>query len=730
MSTGKLLSFASLLDQVGAIEIPIIQRDYAQGRPEAADVRATFLGTLRQALSAPGEEGRLDLDFVYGSFVNDGHNVLHLLDGQQRLTTLFLLHWYLAQVAGEAEDFRQRCVREGRSRFRYATRPGSTEFMDALCTAEVEPASLEHPACNLEDLIADCGWFQDAWRHDPTVQSCLVMLSAIHDVFCGSQDLYARLVDPVAPRVVFHFLDLKHFGLSDDLYIKMNARGKPLTAFENFKAWLVERAGQGAWAEEFDLRIDREWIDFFWRLNESQDVEDLEAEDAKDRYDTLFLRFFYLVAFFDGCSELKRPYLFAPVAEREWLTLLREARGYVALREFEGRGALGKPTLMRAGFLLDHFCGATGKADEAVLRAAVSSKQGYDELVRLQAVLVFEEVAKGANPAEVAQRREDWRRITANLIANTRIDEPALAVAVVRGLKDLSQHAMLLTEYLSREVPVGLGFNTDQVKEECRKAALILEDPAWRSVFAEAESHWYLKGRVDFLLEASAVGSGAPDPASFAGYTERFARVITREILQHGDFLLQRALLSLYDYLPPAGSNHTFCTANATAFRDRAENWLAVFRDKRFVALLDAIGDDAATSLRDLIGQARCEDWRKYPIEEPSLIAYCTHRQVRRHSGDVYLLSRWTLRGYFAELRSLALEKRLSAMLASGDLPGVNRVDYEGVYGDADPYLNIHADTLYQLTFKAGAWQCHDAAGVAVPMPGVVADVIASGFTR
>jgi hypothetical protein len=31
-------------------------------------------------------------------------------------------------------------------------------------------------------------------------------------------------------------LDLKEFNLSDDLYIKMNARGKPLTDFENFKA--------------------------------------------------------------------------------------------------------------------------------------------------------------------------------------------------------------------------------------------------------------------------------------------------------------------------------------------------------------------------------------------------------------------------------------------------------------------------------------------------------------
>ena len=53
---------------------------------------------------------------------------------------------------------------------------------------------------------------------------------------CGEGHLYSRLVDEESPAVTFHLLPLEHFGLSDDLYIKMNARGKPLTAFETFKA--------------------------------------------------------------------------------------------------------------------------------------------------------------------------------------------------------------------------------------------------------------------------------------------------------------------------------------------------------------------------------------------------------------------------------------------------------------------------------------------------------------
>lgn len=75
------------------IEIPIIQRDYAQGRktPEVTRIRKRFLDSLYDALT----QGKpLKLDFIYGDIKD---NVLTPLDGQQRLTTLFLLHWYIAR---------------------------------------------------------------------------------------------------------------------------------------------------------------------------------------------------------------------------------------------------------------------------------------------------------------------------------------------------------------------------------------------------------------------------------------------------------------------------------------------------------------------------------------------------------------------------------------------------------------------------------------------------------
>ena len=93
----KAISFWNFLKE-NTIGIPIIQRDYAQGRLGKETLRKNFLRDLKNALDK-GET--IKLDFVYGSTEND---ILNPLDGQQRLTTLWLLHWYIALRAGELSE--------------------------------------------------------------------------------------------------------------------------------------------------------------------------------------------------------------------------------------------------------------------------------------------------------------------------------------------------------------------------------------------------------------------------------------------------------------------------------------------------------------------------------------------------------------------------------------------------------------------------------------------------
>ena len=136
--SGKRLTFFQLISKYH-ISIPIIQRDYAQGRPSQIEVRKPFLKALYDYLDE--NKPNRDLDFVYGNQLRSDDDKLKfiLLDGQQRLTTLFLLHWYLATKEGKTEVNELKKVMIDstnssnlKSKFSYETRTSSREFCDAL----------------------------------------------------------------------------------------------------------------------------------------------------------------------------------------------------------------------------------------------------------------------------------------------------------------------------------------------------------------------------------------------------------------------------------------------------------------------------------------------------------------------------------------------------------------------------------------------------------------------
>lgn len=268
---GYLTSYAGLAAdhpdrrQITSVRIPLIQRDYAQGRPgrRVEEIRRSFLDVLHGALSGGDPVG---LDFVYGDVAADG--TLLPLDGQQRLTTLFLLHWYFCVRVGDNP------AEHGWSRFSYDTRASARRFCERI-VANPPPQD----QVGVVDWVVDQPWFLHGWCIDPTISSMLTMVDAIEGRFAGTDAFaaWSRLVDPDQPAISFLLLPIEEIGAGDELYIKMNSRGKPLTPFENFKA----RLGQTlAWspsrADELAHKIDGRWADLLWPLRGDDDIVDDE----------------------------------------------------------------------------------------------------------------------------------------------------------------------------------------------------------------------------------------------------------------------------------------------------------------------------------------------------------------------------------------------------------------------------------------------------------------------
>ena len=66
---GQRLGFLKLFERYDYVEIPLIQRDYAQGRESAKAVRERFLDSLLAILK--DDKQPLSLDFIYGEVMEE-----------------------------------------------------------------------------------------------------------------------------------------------------------------------------------------------------------------------------------------------------------------------------------------------------------------------------------------------------------------------------------------------------------------------------------------------------------------------------------------------------------------------------------------------------------------------------------------------------------------------------------------------------------------------------------
>lgn len=288
---GVLATFYSTLchrpskDEVDSIIIPIVQRDYAEGRPSARKIRTNFLKALYDHIDTPDAKP-IELDFVYGDLREENRqNVFYPLDGQQRLTTLFLLHWYVAKRIGADTRFLKD--------FSYETRESSKAFCKKLLDINPFPAQTDAQKNRLlvDDFIKDSNWFNSTWASDPTIASMLVVLRDIdiHYRTCSTQrmeDVWRNLIgnDDELGKIRFYRLYLKDIGATDDLYIKMNSRGKPLTDFEHFKAEMGRYCDSN-----FIFKVDTRWTNLLWDYrNKSNDGNPQKYED--NDLDKKFLR--------------------------------------------------------------------------------------------------------------------------------------------------------------------------------------------------------------------------------------------------------------------------------------------------------------------------------------------------------------------------------------------------------------------------------------------------------
>lgn len=231
------------------VVIPGIQRHYVQGanNPKAESVRKLFIKEIFTAIEE--KQNEFNLHFIYGPINTDGEDSFVPVDGQQRLTTLWLIARYAAE---KAEPSDRKDLLRLLSRFTYEDRINAKRFCQALTCENSRWDITQDP--NPDILCQD--WFVDYWKEDETVASMIRMLSTIHEEWNKYQDTITAedVLEAIASKIRF---ELKIDAFGDDIYMKMNARGLQLTQWENFKGKFSENL-----SEDIKERWDKEMEEF------------------------------------------------------------------------------------------------------------------------------------------------------------------------------------------------------------------------------------------------------------------------------------------------------------------------------------------------------------------------------------------------------------------------------------------------------------------------------------
>ena len=511
--------------------IPKIQRAYAQGRREEDYVRANL---LEEVFSCLYDCREMDLNFVYGAVHKQDEPekyTFEVIDGQQRLTTLFLLYWYIGnrELPRDSEAYEKLVA--NLAKFVYETRATATDFCHYLANFKAyglasEGEEVPYPST----AIKDAKWYFRSFDKDSTIEGMLRMLDDMHKHYERIRENEPEIsLFPNLNNITFYVLSLGEFGLTEELYIKMNARGLPLSPFDNFKAELIGhlrgteignsivrmdnsiKGMEVPYYLDFSTRMDTRWINIFWNKDNPQ-------------YDADYFRFFYRYLankfavenidemgdairtnekqlFFASLSETTERYLGFSFYQEQFN---KHPEYYQSIKKvldtFEKYYAdVIKPALIPVWEdpqkLNPGFFGAPNtyrQTNRIVFYGVTEFIEAYDEF-----------------RPEVFRK---WMRVLLNIVENTNIDNLTKVATVNKSIGNLVHHIAdaakegvsfytALSKYRTEDSDDDADSKERSriIQEEIIKAGRIAEDENWEPTFIEAEKHPFFKGMVIFF---------------------------------------------------------------------------------------------------------------------------------------------------------------------------------------------------------------------------------------
>lgn len=702
------------------IYVPEFQRNYLQGDDSNESIkykRNRLLDDIFDCIKSQSKS--INLGFIYGRVEKSYKGKLfYPYDGQQRLTTLYFLYlliYFKFKIYDEIDSIKKK--------FSYQTRISTNRFIESFLSWILDSKEKDNvyndfwnkDGKDLKGFIMSQDWFMmTEWNYDVSI---INMLSIIVEISrrikenLGDKTEIVNFIDKDENNPFqFDFIYVDDISKSDDLYIKINARGKALSPFENLKSDIDEY-----WNNGDKTKLDAEWTEYVWNQLDENDKNKEKSFD--NSFYNLLSNIFYL-QYLIGLGqnnindkiliEIENKYK-KGIVDKEWIT---------------PKLCCDSPYQMISSFLdamTGPFKSIKDKQIESVNRKIFGlgdyqNNNGQNKIERADLFEIFVyyySVSKlfRKNDMEFTGKRNllnEIETVTNRIIENQRpyLDSPTDLVKALKSVKVLIDSSIkshgVYKFFLSidndTKESIRNGLMKEQVEEEILKAKLIDKDSRYVALFNKGYSELKNKGQLGFIFylvrNNKSLSKIGIEDVSYESFEKTLNQIISIQNFIIGDFtnyeLLLRAILAkakgsffwkrrnnLLSF--PLLNNdrdislHTFLNCYSSNNPNDVEYKLNLLDGLREVLnSFDSNKDNIEEVLKRIIEDYKKEDnkkedpkpWYKFFVIYDGLFEQCHNGNIYFYSDKyVLLLDKKFRSGQWYEYYTFALSKALSEAL-------------------------------------------------------------------
>lgn len=504
------------------IYVPEFQRNYLQGddsNESIKDKRNRLLDDIFDCIKSQSKS--IDLGFIYGRVEESYKDKLfYPYDGQQRLTTLYFLYLLIYFKFNKYDE-----INSIKEKLSYQTRISTNRFIESFLSWILDSKEKDNiyndfwnkDGKDLKGFIMSQDWFMmTEWNYDVSIinmLSIIVEISGRIKKNLGDKTEIVNFIDKDENNPFqFDFIYVDDISKSDDLYIKINARGKALSSFENLKSDIDKY-----WKDEDKTKLDAEWTEYVWN---QLDVNDKNKEKNFDNsFYNLLSNIFYL-QYLVGLDqnnindkiliEIENKYK-KGIVDKEWIT---------------PKLCCDSPYQMISSFLdamTGPFKSIKDEQIESVNRKIFGlgdyqNNNGQNKMERADLFEVFVYYYSVSslfteNDMEFTDKRNllnEIETVTNRIIENQRpyLDSPTNLVKALKSVKVLIDNSIeshgVYKFFLSidndTKESIRDGLMKEQVEEEILKTKLIDKDSRYVDLFDKSYKELKNKGQLGFIF--------------------------------------------------------------------------------------------------------------------------------------------------------------------------------------------------------------------------------------